>query len=449
MSVPTTQWSSRFVFLMACIGSAVGLGNLWRFPFYTGQNGGSAFVLIYLLAVAVVAYPILMSELAVGRHRGRSAVGSVRQLAVDAGRSRRWSTVAYICLFGAFTVLTTYSVVAGQVMAYAVMSFTGEFIGQAGGTVSAAPSMYDGQLPAAAWHTLFMAVSIWVVSSGLRGGIERVVTVLMPMFFLMLAALCVYSLINGAAQEAIIYLFRPDFSVLTPAVVLAALSQAFFSIGVGGGLMITYGSFLSKDVNIGNNAAIIAGSDTLVAVVAGLMIFPIVFAFGLDPASGDQLIFEAIPMVFADMPGGAFIGGLFFLLAFIAALTTSIAILVALTTVGEEQLGLGKLSSACLFGGIAWAIGTLTVMVSSLTDWLQFVSGSFFVPLGGLLIAVFAGWVAPAGAMREELHNTGQTLFYCWRWAIRFLAPVAVVLILLLGLDARFDFGLASGVFGS
>jgi len=439
MSMPAPQWSSRFAFLMASIGSAVGLGNLWRFPFHTGQNGGSAFVLIYLAAVALVAYPILMSEFAVGRHRGRSAVGSVRQLALDAGRSGRWSMVAYICLFGAFTVLTTYSVVAGQVLAYALMSFTGEFVGTASAAIASAPSLYGGATSAVMWHTLFMVLSVGVVSAGLRSGIERVVTVLMPLFFVMLALLCVYSLVNGAAAETIAYLFDPDFSAITPAVVLAALGQAFFSIGVGGGLMITYGSFLSREENIGNNAAIIVGSDTLVAVVAGLMIFPIVFAFGLDPALGAGLIFETIPVVFADMPGGAFIGGLFFFLAFIAALTTSIAILIALATVGEEQLGMSRTMSACLFGTAAWIIGTISVSVTSLAGWLDFLSGSLFVPLGGLLIAVFVGWVAPLGAMREELHNTGQGLFVFWRYAIRYLAPVAVVLILILGLDARFN----------
>ncbi len=439
MSAPATQWSSRFVFLMASIGSAVGLGNLWRFPFYTGQNGGSAFVLIYLAAVALVAYPILMSEFAVGRHRGRSAIGSVRQMALDAGRPARWSIVAYICLFGAFTVLTTYSVIAGQVLAFALMSFAGEFVGTASSTVASSPSLYDGATSAVLWHTLFMLISIGVVSAGLRAGIERVVTVLMPLFFVMLAMLCVYSLVNGAAAEAFTYLFEPDFSAITPGVFLAALGQAFFSLGVGGGLMITYGSFLSREENIGKNAAIIAGSDTLVAVVAGLMIFPIVFAFGLDPASGAGLIFEAIPVVFADMPGGAFIGGLFFFLAFIAALTTSIAILVALATVGEEQMGLSRTVSACLFGAAAWIIGTASVSVDGLAGWLDFLSGSLFVPLGGLLIAVFVGWVAPLSAIREELHNTGQGLFAFWRYAMRFLAPLAVVLILILGFDEKFD----------
>ena len=434
MSAQPVQWSSRAVFLMASIGSAVGLGNLWRFPFHTGQNGGSAFVLIYLAAVALVAYPILMSEFAVGRHRGLSAVGSVRQLAVDAGRSSRWSIIAYVCLFGAFTVLTTYSVVAGQ-----VMSFAGEFAGGAS-AAAASPSLYATGTSAVLWHSLFMLVTVGVVSAGLRGGVERVVSLLMPVFFVMLAALCVYSLVNGAAAEALAYLFKPDFSAITPGVVMAALGQAFFSLGVGGGLMITYGSFLAREENIGSNAAIIAGSDTLVAVVAGLMIFPVVFAFGLDPASGAGLIFEAIPVVFADMPGGAFIGGLFFFLAFIAALTTSIAILVALVTVGEEQLGLGRTTSALLFGSLAWVIGAFAVGFAGLTEWLDFLSGSVFVPLGGLLVAVFVGWVAPLSAMRQELHNAGQRLFQLWHVAMRYVAPVAVVSILLLGLDARFDF---------
>ncbi|MGD8417989.1 MAG: sodium-dependent transporter [Pseudomonadales bacterium] len=440
MALAKPEWTSRFAFLMAAIGSAVGLGNLWRFPFLTGQNGGSAFVAVYLLCVVFVAYPILMGELAIGRHKGLSAVGSTRQLALDSSRSGRWSIVGWIGILAAFGILTTYSVVAGQVIAYSLMSFVGEFAGRIAGDTTQT-SLYTGSAYALFWHTIFMAATVAIVSRGLHGGIERVVTFLMPMFFLMLAGLCVYALITGATGEAVTYLFSPDFSALTPSVVLAALGQAFFSIGVGGALMMTYGSFLPADQNIGSNAAIIAGSDTLVAIVAGLMIFPIVFAYGLDPAAGSQLIFDALPRVFADMPLGSVVGGLFFFLAFIAALTTSISILIALSTVGEDQFGLGRTVSAVIAGVLAWVIGTATVLVSGLGQWVDFASGGVLLPLGGLLVAIFAGWVAPRRIMREELRNTDDRLFGFWRLFVRYLAPIAVTLILLLGVDARFDFG--------
>jgi len=441
MAVATPQWTSRFTFLMAAIGSAVGLGNLWRFPFQTGAHGGAAFVIVYLLCVIFVAYPILMGELSIGRHKGLSAVGSTRQLALDSGRSGNWSVVGWVGIVAGLTMVTTYSVIAGQVMAYSAMSFIGT------DTSQIAP-LYAGVTHALSWHTLFMGLTVLIVAAGLRGGIERTVTILMPMFFVMLGGLCIYALSTGAAVKALAYLFAPDFSAITPAVVLAALSQAFFSIGVGAAIMMTYGSFLSKEEHIGNNAAIIAGADTFVAIVAGVMIFPIVFAHGLDPAAGAQLIFGALPAAFAGMPGGSIIGGLFFFLAFIAALTSSISLLMATSAVGEEQFGLGRTRSAVTFGVIAWAVGAATVVVSGLGGWVDFVGGSILLPLGGLLIAVFAGWVAPRRIMREELHNIGDGLFRFWRFFVRYLALLTVALILLLGVDAKFDFGLNAFIAG-
>ncbi len=442
MSVATPQWASRFAFLMAAIGSAVGLGNLWRFPFQAGQNGGSAFVIIYLVCVFIIAYPILVAELAIGRHKGLSAVGSTRQLALDIGKSRNWAVVGWIGVIASFIILTTYSVIAGQVLAYSVMSVSGEFAQQASGDAAQTLSLYAGPTHALLWHTLFMVITILIVSAGLHGGIERVVTVLMPLFFVMLAGLCVYALTTGAAGDAIKYLFAPDFSALSPTIVLAALGQAFFSVGVGAAIMITYGSFLPKEEKIGGSAAIIAGSDTLVAIVAGLMIFPIVFAHGLDPAAGSGLIFGAMPAVFTGMPAGSIIGGLFFFLAFIAALTTSISILITVSAVLVEELDLNRIQAAFAVGVLAWAVGAATVMTSGLSGWLEFVSGSVLLPLGGLLVAVLAGWVVPRNIMRNELSATSDGLFRFWRVLIRYLATIAIALILLLGIDAKVNFGL-------
>jgi len=442
MAVATPQWTSRFAFLMAAIGSAVGLGNLWRFPFHTGQNGGAAFVIVYLVCVVLVAYPILMGELSIGRHKGLSAVGSTRQLALDTGKSGNWSIVGWVGVLAGFAILTTYSIIAGQVLAYSVMSFMGEFAGRAASDAAQATSLYAGATHALSWHTLFMGVTVLVVSAGLHGGIERVVTILMPMFFVMLVGLSIYALATGAAGEALTYLFAPDFSQITPTIVLAALGQAFFSVGVGSAMMITYGSFLSEDENIGNSAAIIAGSDTLVAIVAGLMIFPIIFAYGLDPAAGTGLIFDALPAVFSGMPGGVIVGGLFFLLAFIAALTSSISILITVSAVGVEQFGLGRRLSAAIAGTFVWAIGAAVVTVSGLGSWVDFLSGSVLLPMGGLLVAIFVGWVAPRKIMRNELRNTNSGLFRSWHFLCRYLVPIAVGLILLLGVDEKFNFGL-------
>jgi NSS family neurotransmitter:Na+ symporter len=428
---------------MAAIGSAVGLGNLWRFPFQAGQNGGSAFVIIYLVCVIIVAYPILIAELAIGRHKGLSAVGSTRQLALDIGKSRNWAVVGWIGVIASFAILTTYSIIAGQVLAYAVMSISGEFAQYASNDTAQTLSLYASPTHALMWHTLFMVVTILIVSAGLHGGIERVVTVLMPIFFVMLAGLSIYALTTGAAKDAINYLFAPDFSALTPTTVLAALGQAFFSIGVGAAIMITYGSFLPKEEHIGGSAAIIAGSDTLVAIVAGLMIFPIVFAHGLDPAAGSGLIFGALPAVFAGMPAGSFIGALFFFLAFIAALTTSISILITVSAVVVEELGFSRVKAAAAVGILVWAVGATTVMISELSGWLDFLSGSVLLPFCGLLVAALAGWVVPREIMRNELSGTSKRLFRFWRILIRYVATIAIALILLLGIDEKVDFGLS------
>lgn len=436
------QWSSRFAFLMAAIGSAVGLGNLWRFPFQTGENGGSAFVFIYLICVVVIAYPILIGELSVGRRKGLSAIGSTAGIAKEAGKSSAWGVAGLVSVIGGFLILTTYSVIAGQVLSYSLMSFLGEFAGRQATDAAQVAPLYANSTHALLWHTLFMGITVFVVSHGLKGGIERVVTILMPLFFVMLAGLCVYALVTGAAGETIAYLFTPRFSEVTAGTFLAALGQAFFSIGVGSAIMITYGSFLSPKENIGNSAGVIAGSDTMVAVVAGLMIFPIVFAHGLDPAAGSGLIFGALPAVFSGMPAGSIIGGLFFFLAFIAALTSSISLLMVVTSVGEEQFKMNKLVAAIGFGAAAWAVGAWSVLAPDISPWIDFISGSVALPLGGLLIAVLAGWIVPRALMRDELSSTSDGMFRYWRLMIRYVAPIAVFLILLLGLDDKFGFGL-------
>lgn len=439
------QWTSRFAFLMAAIGSAVGLGNLWRFPFMTGQYGGSAFVLVYLLCVAFVAYPILMSEFMIGRHKGLSAIESASQLAIDAGKSGKWGVVGIVGVIGAFLLLTTYSVIAGQVSAFSVMAFLGEF--SASGETSDLP-LYSGWPLQLFWHTLFMALTIAIVGRGLNNGIEKVVTVLMPIFFVLLAVLSVYSLINGAGGRALDYLFTPRFEEVTAETVLAALGQAFFSLSLGCGTMITYGSFLRREESIAGNAGVIAVSDTMVAIVAGLMIFPIVFAFSLDPAQGMGLIFSAMPNVFAGMPAGSFIGGVFFLLALVAALTSSISLLIVSAIVGENYLGMNKWVSALVFGGVTWAVGASTIFNADIGSWIDFVSGSIALPVGGLLVAILAGWVAPRAAMRGELPNASDRLFSVWHVVIRYVAPVAVIVILILGLDARFGWGLNAMISG-
>lgn len=445
-AVGHAQWSSRFAFIMAAVGSAVGLGNLWRFPFQTGANGGSAFVIIYIACVAFIALPVLMSEFAIGRHAQKSAVSSTRKMAQDAGRSANWSFVGWVCMAGGFLVLTTYSVIAGQVMAFSAAGFAGGF-GQESMPFSG--SNWWGL----SWHALFMFITIMIVSQGLKGGIERVVTILMPIFFLTLIGLTIYAVVtgleSGATGDAVAYLFRPDFSQVDGGTFVSALGQAFFSVGVASAIMITYGSYLSRDTNIAQSGIIISAADTMVALIAGMMIFPIVFAFGVDPAAGMGLIFEALPNVFAGMPGGNFIGGAFFFLAFIAALTSSISLLEATVAFIDEHSDFGRPQIAWLLGGFAFMIGAGAVWSSDFAgQFVDVLSGEILLPFGGFLIAVFVGWVVPKKLLREEMQHASNGMFAFFHVMMRYIVPFAVGIVLLLGLDARFTGGYLNGLLG-
>ncbi|GGE50634.1 transporter [Marinicauda pacifica] len=435
------HWSSRFAFVMAAVGSSVGLGNLWRFPFQTGENGGSAFVLVYLFCVALVAYPVLNAELSIGRNAQLSAVGATRKMAHNSGASTRWSIVGWFGMIGAFLILCTYSVIAGQVMAFSAMGFLGEF---GSSPVGEAPvSLYNSIPVQIFWHSLFIVLTVLIVARGLKGGIEQAVTILMPLFFVMLIGLSVFSLLRGDALETLNYLFAPDFTKITPGVVLAALGQALFSVSVGSAIMITYGSYLPRSENLGTSSAIIAGSDTLVALIAGLMIFPIVFLVGIDPASGMGLIFNALPAVFADMAFGNMVGGAFFFLAFIAALTSSISLLQVIVAWAEEHTDMSAGMAATVAGALVWMVGVGAVYSPVFGGaFVDVLSGEIFLPITAFLVAVFAGWVIPKATMRHENSEMSEGVFSLWRFLLRYVCPIVIGAILVLGLNARF------GVFG-
>ena len=429
------KWSSQFAFLMAAIGAAVGLGNLWRFPFQAGQNGGSAFVFVYLLCVFLIGAPILIAEFGVGRNQRKSAVGSPAALARSLGQTPLWGVIGFIGIVASFLVLTTYSVIAGQILAFSLMAFLGEFASR---QPESALSLYSGPAWTIFWFSLFLLINIIVVARDLRSGIERMVTILMPLFFILIFGLAVYALTIGDAGAAFTYLFSPRFNELSPQVVLAAMGQAFYSLAVGAGAMITYGAFLDRKENIASNAGLIASADTLVALTAGLMIFPIVFAFALDPAAGMGLIFDALPNVFASMPGGSLIGGVFFFLAFIAALTSSISMLFVNTVLAGEWLGWSRTAASWIIGAAAWAMGVVGVFVTGMDHTIDFLAGSVFLPLSALLCAIFVGWIVPRAVMRDELHNASEGVFSVWRLLIRWLCPIAVATILGVGILAEF-----------
>ncbi|MDE0349754.1 MAG: sodium-dependent transporter [Gammaproteobacteria bacterium] len=440
------RWSTRFGFMMAAVGFAVGLGNIWRFPYVTGENGGGAFVVVYLVCVVAIALPILVGEILVGR-RGRSdPAGAVAAVAVGEGGSARWGTVGGLNLAAAFLITTFYCVIAGWVLHYlleaVVRGFAGVDAGEAAGRLE---SLLDDPLALTGWAWLALAASAAVIAGGVRSGIERVVNVLMPLLFALLGGLVLYNVFAGGMPEAVEYLFAPDFSKVTGATVLAAVGQAFFSIGVAMAGMMAYAAYLPRSVSIARSAGTIVAMDTLVALVAGLVVFPMVFRFGLDPASGEGLIFLTLPVAFAQMPGGHLVSVVFFVLLAVAAVTSMVGVLEPITAWVERKTGRGRVfctvaatavvalvSLPAVLAHNLWAEGELLgINLMTVYDYLPY---DVLLPLGGLLIAVFVGWRVGAETARTELALASPWMFLAWRRLLRYVAAPAVLVIFLLGL---------------
>ena len=352
------SWSTRTAFILAAVGAAVGLGNIWKFPYLAGTNGGGAFVLVYIGCAMAIAIPILIAELLIGRASRESPPRAVAQLAVQAGCSRHWSIVGWLGTLSGFLILSFYSVIAGWALAWIVAGASGAF---AGATAESSQAAFDALLASPArltlWHTVFIALTVFIVARGVNAGIEAAGRILMPALFAMLLAMVAYSALAGDLGAAVTFLFRPDFSALTGATLLTAIGQAFFSIGVSMGIMMTYGAYLPRQVGVGQAAFVIAGADTLVALLAGLAIFPLVFANGLDPAEGAGLTFVILPIAFGAMPGGALFGTVFFVLLAFAALTSAIAVLEPLVAWLAERPGGNRPRAAIGAGIVAWVIG--------------------------------------------------------------------------------------------
>ena len=433
----TDHWGSKFGFLMAAVGSSVGLGNLWRFPFTAGENGGSAFILIYLLCVLLLGLPVLMAEYAVGRKGQRSAIAGIRHIAITEGKSRAWVAMGWIGALASLAIFSFYIVISAWVFDFIPQAFTGRFTGfDADASAANFQKTLENTNEILIFLGGFLVLNVLVVARGIHGGIERVATILMPAFFILLLFMVVYGLVVGDAAKTAAFLFTPDFSKVTAETVLAAVGQAFFSLGVGSCLMITYGAYLTRDTNIPQSSTLVAGSDTLVALVAGFAIFPIVFGFGLDPAGGGGLFFQTMPVAFGQMPGGNIVGGLFFTLALFAAFTSSISLFEVGVSWLEDHKSIGRVKGAIGLGVIMFGLGAMYVYNIPLIDEVDFVTGSIMLPLGGILISIFAGWVLSRPSLAEEL-GTNPVLLMVLRLLLRFLIPVALTGILVSGVWDR------------
>ncbi len=439
------QWSSRLGFLLASVGFAVGLGNIWRFPYITGENGGAAFVVVYLVCAFLIGVPILIAEVMIGRRGGLSPPGSMRAVAQAEGQSARWQWVGGMNVLAAFLIEVVYCVIAGWVLLYLFKALTTGFAGVDGAVAETEFAAVLADIPGLVfWTFLGLAITGVIIYAGLRSGIERAVRVLMPTLFALLLALAAYNAFAGGFAEALTYLFAPDFSKVNGPMILAAVGQAFFSIGVAMAGMMTFGAYLPKDVSIAGSALIIVGADTLVALVAGLVIFPAVFSFGLDPAGGTGLIFHTLPVAFAQMPAGHLVSVLFFTLLAVAAITSMVGLVEPITAWMEERWGLARHRSAVMvLSGMAllslisvlsynvWS--GVTVFGNDLHAAFDYLPNQILLPIGGFLIALFAGWYVTAASSRDELAMHSEALFMTWRLLVRYLAPAAVLLIFIFG----------------
>jgi NSS family neurotransmitter:Na+ symporter len=441
----TEHFSSRFGFLMASIGFAVGLGNIWRFPYVTGENGGGAFVVVYLICAFGIGVPILMAEIMLGRRGRASPPGAMRNVALAEGRNPHWQWAGGLMLLTAFLILVTYSVVVGWVLWYLAKALGTGFAGSSNGAAAEAFNQVLGNIPGMLfWTVLALSLAGGIVYFGVKDGIERSVRVLMPTLFVLLVALGIYNLFNGGFTAALDYLFTPDFSKVSGAMVLAAVGQAFFSIGVAMAGMMTFGAYLPRDYSISHSVALIITADTLVAVVAGLAIFPAVFHHGLDPAGGPGLIFQTLPVAFSQMPAGHLVSVLFFVLLSVGGITSMVGLIEPLVAWLDEHHGFSRhRSTLTLIGGI----GTLSIVsilsynllahwtIASRTagDLMDYVSNQIMLPFGGFLIALFVGWFVSKSSAREELNMRSGLRFEAWHLLIRYVVPIAVAVILITG----------------
>ncbi len=434
-------WSSRLGFVLAAVGSSVGLGNIWRFTYTTGENGGGAFVLAYLVCIAVIAFPLLAAEYAVGRRSGHSAVESVQALARASGKSEAWGGVAWLGMLAAFFILTFYCVVSAWFMAYLPMALTGVFADN-GAQLADSQARFEAvtsreNLPLLlVYLALFIGAAALVVGRGVKRGIERASSILMPVFAMVLLILLGFAIAEGAFGEAVGFLTRvrpEDFSF---SMLLDALAQSFFATGVGAAVMITYGAYLKTDADVPRSSAIVAASDTLVALVAAVVVFSLVFAVGSEPNAGFSLLFVNLPIGLAQMPFGNIVGGAFFLLALFAALASSISLMEVAVSWLDERTGVTRWGAALGVGFAAFVIGAGYIFSREYITFVDFVTSSLLMPIGGFLMAIFAGWVIEKKMMQAEL---GMPFFRVWSVLVRWVIPIAIGVILVLGIREKLD----------
>ena len=454
------QWSNRVMFILAATGSAVGLGNIWKFPYITGENGGGAFVAVYLVCIAIVGIPIMMAEIMLGRRGRQSPINTMRSLAKDENAHPAWALLGWGGVLAGFLILSYYSVIAGWALSYVFRTAVGIFNGvTADGAQNIFNSLVGDPERLLAWHTLFMVMCMGVVARGVRHGLEQAVRILMPALFVLLLILLAYAYNTSSFQHGVAFLFTPDFSKVffscemlnevescsfNGEPMLIAMGHAFFTLSLGMGAIMVYGSYMPKGNSIAASAIMIALLDTVVALIAGMAIFPLVFANGLEPSSGPGLIFQTLPIAFGAMPGGQVFGTLFFILLVFAAWTSGISLIEPAVAWLVENRGMTRIRASIWVGISVWILGLGTVFSfnvwsgeeyqlfgKTIFDLVDKLTANIMLPMGGLLIALFAGRYMSRNSSVDEF-NMGDGIRYgIWRFVIRNITPAAVVIVFL------------------
>ena len=434
------QWSSKASFILAAAGSAVGLGNIWGFPYKAGTEGGAAFVLIYLLCIVAIGVPIMISEILIGRRSGNSPINAMKKSAIDSGASSLWQLVGWTGIIAGVLILSFYSVIAGICLNYIFIAASpNELItsSEQFGQVISSP------INLLIWHTVFMFLTLVIVSAGVEDGIGRMVKILMPLLGFLLLFMVIYGAINGAFLEALSFLFAPDFSNVGTDTFLSAMGQAFFSMSLGMGSIMAYGAYMPKEQEIVSTSFSVGSLDTLVAILAGLAIFPIIFAFNLEPGSGPGLVFVSLLSAFNQMEFGQLIGPIFFILLSIAALSSSISILEPGVAYLAEEEFLTRKQSAVVISILCWVIGIGTATgfnifsvvdssgesINPFLNTMELISVQILQPLGGMLIAIFIGWFMNESLIKNEIPQINPFLYSIWRFFIKYVAPLSVAFI--------------------
>jgi NSS family neurotransmitter:Na+ symporter len=427
------SFSGKFGIIAAAAGSAIGLGNIWRFPYVLGENGGAAFLLIYLGFVLIIGVPVMISELLIGRKAQLNVFGAFRKLAP----TQHWYLIGIMGVGAAFLILAFYSVVAGWTLHYVYLSVTNVLSGKSPDEMIAVfEKVQATKWHSIAWTLLFMGGTAYIVKSGIEKGIEKYTKILMPLLLIIILLLSVRAVTLEGASEGISFLFYPDFSKINSSVVLEALGQAFFSLSIGMGVIVTYGSYIKKGESLGGTALSVSLADTGIAILAGVAIFPAAFAFGMEPDQGPGLVFVTLPNVFNQMTGGAVFGFMFFVLLAIAAFTSSISLLEVVVAYFTEELKFSRKRGTWIAAGIISFLAILCALSSTVFGSFEYVSSNLLLPLGGLLVVLFVGWVLGKKLTIEEIEADGKKAHY-YRWfafIIKFVAPIAIALVFLNGL---------------